>query len=324
MTTPKRFFLFLLLAGSLSIWMGCSSNKDASSSKPNILFILVDDLGKEWVTTYGGENIETPHIDQLAAGGMQFSNAYVMPQCTPTRLSFLTGQYPYRHGWVNHWDVPRWGGGCHYDWTVNPCISMVMKEAGYKSAIAGKWQINDFRVQPEAMTEIGFDDYCMWTGGEGNNPPSDERFWDPYIHTKEGSFIREGEYGETMFVDFLIDFMKKHKDEPMFLYYPMVLTHTPFVTTPDELDVETDLDKHKAMVRYTDKVLGKTGTGFGRPANSRQHNHRLDHRQWDDRSHYRTSGWQNRQRSKSKHNGTGTLCSLHRQRPRTRTPRCED
>tara|TARA_B100001123_G_scaffold25924_1_gene27975 strand:+ start:945 stop:2396 length:1452 start_codon:yes stop_codon:yes gene_type:complete len=258
MTTSKRFLLFLLLAGSLSIGVSClPSKEDASTSKPNILFILVDDLGKEWVTTYGGENIETPNIDALAATGMQFSNAYVMPQCTPTRLSFLTGQYPYRHGWVNHWDVPRWGGGCHYDWTLNPCISMVMKEAGYKSAIAGKWQINDFRVQPEAMTEIGFDDYCMWTGGEGKNPPSDERFWDPYIHTKEGSFIRKGEYGETMFVDFLIDFMKKHKDEPMFLYYPMVLTHTPFVTTPDELDVESDLDKHKAMVRYTDNVLGK-------------------------------------------------------------------
>ena len=250
-------FSLLLLAFTSFQLVGCGSQNSKQIDKPNILFILVDDLGKEWVSTYGGENIETPNIDQLAATGMQFSNAYVMPQCTPTRLSFLTGQYPYRHGWVNHWDVPRWGGGCHYDWERNPCISLVMKEAGYKSAIAGKWQINDFRVQPEAMQEIGFDDYCMWTGGEGGNPPSDERFWDPYIHTKEGSFIREGQYGETLFVDFLIDFMKEHKNEPMFLYYPMVLTHTPFVTTPDELDVESDLDKHKAMVRYTDKVLGK-------------------------------------------------------------------
>ncbi|MDA0348097.1 MAG: sulfatase-like hydrolase/transferase, partial [Verrucomicrobia bacterium] len=148
--------------------------KKNQATKPNILFILVDDLGKEWVPSYGAENIEMPNVDKLAATGMQFSNAYVMPQCTPTRLSFLTGQYPYRHGWVNHWDVPRWGGGAHYDWNRNPCISMVMKEAGYKSAIAGKWQINDFRVQPEAMTEIGYDDYCMWTGGEGNNSQSDE------------------------------------------------------------------------------------------------------------------------------------------------------
>jgi arylsulfatase A-like enzyme len=60
-----------------------------------------------------------------------------------------------------------------------------------------------------------------------------------------------------MFVDFLIDFMKKNKDEPMFLYYPMVLTHVPLVSTPDEPNVTGDLNKHKAMVRYTDKVLGK-------------------------------------------------------------------
>ena len=53
--------------------------------RPNILFILVDDLGKEWVSTYGAEHIKTPNIDRLAATGMKFENAYVMPQCTPTR-----------------------------------------------------------------------------------------------------------------------------------------------------------------------------------------------------------------------------------------------
>jgi arylsulfatase A-like enzyme len=251
-----KISVFFLLTLSIFTY-GCAIKKKPQATKPNILFILVDDLGKEWVPSYGAENIEMPNVDKLAATGMQFSNAYVMPQCTPTRLSFLTGQYPYRHGWVNHWDVPRWGGGAHYDWKRNPCISLVMKEAGYKSAIAGKWQINDFRVQADAMTEIGFDDYCMWTGGEGNNPASDERYWDPYIHTKEGSRTYDGAYGETLFTDFLIDFMKKHKDEPMFLYYPMVLTHVPLVTTPDETGVTTDFDKHKAMVRYTDKVLGK-------------------------------------------------------------------
>jgi arylsulfatase A-like enzyme len=253
----KQIILLSVVLFYSLILLGCGQATESQTTRPNILFILVDDLGKEWISAYGADNIKTPNVDQLAATGMQFSNAYVMPQCTPTRLSFLTGQYPYRHGWVNHWDVPRWGGGAHYDWNRNPCISMVMKEAGYKSAIAGKWQITDFRVQPEAMTEIGFDDYCMWTGGEGDNPPSDERYWDPYIHTKEGSKIWDGTYGETVFTDFLIDFMKKNKDEPMFLYYPMVLTHVPLVTTPDEPDVTTDLDKHKAMVRYTDKVLGR-------------------------------------------------------------------
>ncbi|MCA9019307.1 MAG: sulfatase-like hydrolase/transferase, partial [Planctomycetaceae bacterium] len=77
-------------------------------TKPNILFIMVDDLGKEWVSCYGAEDIKTPSIDGLAAAGMKFNNAWCMPQCTPTRVTLLTGQYPFRHGWTNHWDVPRW------------------------------------------------------------------------------------------------------------------------------------------------------------------------------------------------------------------------
>ena len=225
--------------------------------RPNILLILVDDLGKEWVSAYGAEDIKTPNIDRLAATGMKFENAYVMPQCTPTRLSFMTGQYPYRHGWVNHWDVPRWGGGCSYDWNRNPSLARVIKDAGYATAIAGKWQVNDFRVQPNAMVDIGFDEYCMWTGGEGGNPPSDERFWDPYIHTKDGSRLREGAYGPDMFTDFLLEFIENNQDGPFFAYFPMVLTHTPFVTTPDDLNASTNLEKHKAMVRYTDKILGR-------------------------------------------------------------------
>ena len=59
--------------------------------KPNIIFVLLDDLGKEWINCYGGENIQTPHIDQLAATGTKYNNAYSMPQCTPSRACFLTG-----------------------------------------------------------------------------------------------------------------------------------------------------------------------------------------------------------------------------------------
>jgi|TARA_B110000495_G_C23002883_1_gene592061 arylsulfatase A-like enzyme len=252
--------LFVLLMGFLIA--GCSRQSDTdpvgqAQDKPNLLFILVDDLGKEWVSAYGADNVKTPNIDALAATGMKFSNAYVMPQCTPTRLSFMTGQYPYRHGWVNHWDVPRWGGGCSYDWKRNPSLARVMKDAGYATAIAGKWQVNDFRVQPEAMVDIGFDEYCMWTGGEGNNPPSDERYWDPYVHTKEGSRTYEGAYGPDVFTEFLLDFIEDNQDGPFFAYFPMVLTHVPLVSTPDQPNASNDMDKHLAMVDYTDKILGR-------------------------------------------------------------------
>ena len=132
-----------------------------------------------------------------------------------------------------------------------------MQSAGYKTAVAGKWQINDFRVQPEIMVEHGFDDYCMWTGYEAGNPPSGKRYWDPYIHNKEGSRTYEGKFGEDVFVDFLIDFMTENREEPMFLYYPMCLPHGPLVTTPLEPEVQDKMGKHKAMVRYADHMVGK-------------------------------------------------------------------
>ena len=228
----------------------------SGAEKPNIIFIMVDDLGKEWVSCYGAEDIETPHIDALASGGMRFENAYSMPQCTPSRVTLLTGQYPWRTGWVNHWDVPRWGVG-YFDWQHHTTVARLLKGAGYATAAAGKWQINDFRVTPDAMKKHGFDEWCMWTGAEGGNPPSNERYWDPYIHTGEQSKTHKGKFGPDIYTQFLIDFAERHQDEPMFLYFPMCLTHGPLVATPDEPDVTEKTAKHNAMVRYTDKLVGQ-------------------------------------------------------------------
>jgi len=224
-------------------------------SRPNIILILVDDLGKEWISCYGATDIQTPNIDQLAASGKIFHNVYSMPQCTPSRLTLLTGQYPFRHGWVNHWDVPRWGGGAHYDETLNPSLGKELKKAGYHTAIAGKWQIDDFRVEPDALTRNGFDDYCMWTGYETGVPASAERYQNPYVFTKSGSKTYKGLFGPDIFQNFIIDFIRQPKKQPFFVYYPMVLPHTPFVDTPDEKGSDK-LSKHKAMVRYIDKITG--------------------------------------------------------------------
>ncbi|MEQ8217043.1 MAG: sulfatase-like hydrolase/transferase [Arenibacter sp.] len=250
----------IFCASVLVFLFGCGDapNTKPSTDKqpPNILFILVDDLGKEWISSYGAEDIETPNIDALAKSGLRFNNLYSMPQCTPTRVTLLTGQYPFRHGWVNHWDVPRWGGGAHFDETVNPALVNEMRRAGYKTCIAGKWQIDDFRVEPDALEKVGFDEYCMWTGYEAGIEASAERYWDSYVFTKEGSKTYPGAFGPDIFRDFIIDFLKENKEGPMFVYYPMVLTHTPLVNTPDE-SANDNLGKHKAMVRYTDKIVGQ-------------------------------------------------------------------
>jgi arylsulfatase A-like enzyme len=231
--------------------------------KPNILFILVDDLGKEWIGCYGGEGIKTPNIDALAAGGMKFNNAYSMPACSPSRTTLLTGKYPWRTGYVNHWDVPRWGIG-YFDWKKkgNTTFARLMKNHGYATAAAGKWQLNDFRLEPLAMQEHGFDDWAMWTGCEGSTDKAHEkksskRYWDAYIHTKAGSKTCEGQFGPDIYANHLINFMREHKDEPMCLYYPMAMPHTPVAATPDEPKVRSVMDRHKAMVRYIDKLVGK-------------------------------------------------------------------
>jgi len=229
---------------------------DDPPPRPNVLLVMVDDLGPEWISACGGD-FETPNIDRIADEGTRFTNVYSMPKCTPTRVTLLTGQYPFRHGWVDHWDVPRWGAGCHFDPAHNPTWPRAMKDAGYRTAIAGKWQLNDFRVQPEILEAHGFDDWCMWTGGEGQNPKSNERYHTPYVHTRDGSALREGEFGPDLYADFLIDFMEKNAEHPWLLYFPMALTHTPFVATPLDPDAETKDERHRAMVRYTDHLVGR-------------------------------------------------------------------
>jgi len=256
----RRTFLKItgsgFIAGALS---GVPRVKAREGKKPNILFIMIDDLGKEWISCYGAEDIQTPNIDALAKTGMRFENAYSMPQCTPSRATLLTGQYPWRTGWVNHWDVPRWGVG-YFDWKQrsNMTFARILQQAGYATAAAGKWQINDFRIAPDAMKKHGFDDCCMWTGYETGNPASGERYWDAYIHTsKGGSKTYSGKYGPDVYADFLIQFMKAHCEQPMMLYFPMALTHSPLTNTPAEMEVKTPLDKHKVMVRYTDILVGR-------------------------------------------------------------------
>ena len=241
----------------------CLLAASAWAAPPNLVLIMADDLGPEWISSYGGEGIETPNIDKLAEGGMLFHNAYSMPQCTPTRVTLLTGQYPFRHGWTNHWDVPRWGAGCHFDPDRNVSFARLLRDVGYATAIAGKWQINDFRVQPQILSRHGFDEWAVWTGGEGGNPKSNERYWDPYIYTsKAKSRIYEGRFGPDVYNDFLVDFVHRNKDGPMLLYYPLALTHGPLVHTPHEPFAESRLERHKAMVRYTDYLVGRLVKAF--------------------------------------------------------------
>jgi len=245
----KRFMLFLLLVCSA---LGCSAPK-----RPNIVFIMADDLGKEWLSCYGSECHQTPNIDCLAASGIRFENVYATPLCTPTRNELLTGRYPFRTGWTTHYDSPRWGGQ-YFDWNREITFARQLRSAGYATAIAGKWQINDLRKQPDVLNKHGFDEHCVWTGFETGNPPSGERYFDSYIQQNGQRGTRKGTFGPDIFADFVIDFIKRHKDQPFLVYYPMVLTHTPFTQTPHNLDTTaTGAKLHPGMVDYVDSLVGR-------------------------------------------------------------------
>ncbi len=213
----KLILLLLLLCGNAE-----------AARKPNIIFIMVDDMGRDWVSCYGAAH-PTPHIDKLAKEGVRYETAWCTPICTPTRVTLLTGQYPFRHGWVQHYDVPRWGGaGLRPDRFTT--FARVLRDAGYATVIGGKWQINHLGKQRDILKQHGFDEHCVWPGVEEGRPETRERFWDGFLVTngKRGNVP----YGPDAINQFLIDFMKRHKEKPFLLYYPMLLTHGPHTVTP--------------------------------------------------------------------------------------------
>ena len=227
----------------------------AAEERPNIIFIMVDDMGRDWVSCYGAKH-QTPNIDRLAEQGVRYETAWCTPICTPTRVTILTGQYPFRHGWTQHYDVPRWGGD-GLSWAKFTTFARVLRDSGYSTAISGKWQINDLRKQPEALKHHGFDEHCVWTGAEAGHPETEERFWNGHIMTNgQRSTVS---YGQDTINTFVIDFVKRQKRKPFLVYYPMLLTHGPHVSTP--LNHDNPPEGKEALyagnVTYMDRLVGK-------------------------------------------------------------------
>ncbi|NCF88191.1 MAG: sulfatase-like hydrolase/transferase, partial [Verrucomicrobiaceae bacterium] len=189
---------------------------------PNILLILTDDVGREAIGCYGGESYATPNIDRLAAEGMRFEHFYAAPVCHPTRVALISGRYLHSLG------NPRWGyypkGECEQQ-----TIAHAMKRAGYATAASGKWHLAMLKDDPRHPSRLGFDEHCFFGWHEG------PRYWEP--HVWENGELRSDiaqRFGPDVYLEFLIDFMRRHRSEPFFAYYPMTLCHA----------VSNDLDPH--------------------------------------------------------------------------------
>ena len=220
----------------------------AALSQPNIVLIMADDVGCEPIGVYGGQRWQTPHIDSLARDGMRFSHCFSMPVCHPSRICLMTGKYPFRFD-------AKWGTFPREE--EEQSLAAVLKRCGYRTAIAGKWQLclmKDDRMQPQRM---GFDEWCLFGWHEG------ARFHDPLIY--QNGKLRSNpaqEYGPEVYVDFLSDFMQRSKrtGQPFFAYYSMALAHDVTDDLPTQVPYVPGKDRwmtYGEMIQSLDDMVGR-------------------------------------------------------------------
>ncbi len=226
----------------------------AADKKPNIVLIMADDLGYETIGANGGTSYNTPNIDKLASTGVRFEHCYAQPLCTPSRVQMMTGIYNVRN-YVEFGTLDR----------AQTTFAHLLKKQGYATCIVGKWQLGK---EPDSPQHFGFDEACLWQHTRKSTRKLDTRYVNPQleINGKPVDYTR-GEFAPDLTNDFVCQFIEKNKDKPFFAYYPMILTHCPFVPTPDSPDYDPkskgsptykgDPKYFGDMVAYMDKEVGK-------------------------------------------------------------------
>ncbi|MDW8310365.1 MAG: sulfatase-like hydrolase/transferase [Verrucomicrobiales bacterium] len=219
-----------------------------AAPRPNLILIVADDLGYETLGCNGSTSYRTPNLDRLAATGARFTHCFVQPLCTPTRVQLMTGLYNVRNYVRFGWMDPN-----------SRTFAHPLQRAGYATCVAGKWQLGR---DPDLPKKFGFDAACLWQ--HTRRPP---RYANPGLEFDgvERDF-NNGEYGPDLVHEFVCDFIRRHRDRPFFVYYPMMLTHAPFQPTPDSPDwdpkargenVNRNPKYFADMVQYMDKLIGQ-------------------------------------------------------------------
>ena len=253
--TPQRFGLRPLLrsiatAAAVAV-LAIAPSPTAAADRPNILFILADDVGQEVLGCYGGTTYRTPHLDALARGGMRFRHAYSMPVCHPTRLTLMTGRYPFRLA-ADAGGPIRWGDFPAAEEAAT--WSNRLRGAGYATAIAGKWQLGLLGDDPGQPRRLGFERSDLFGWHEG------PRYYEPMVY-RDGA-VRDdtlGHYGPDLYLGGLIEFMRAHRDGPFVAYHSMALCHE----VTDDLDPPVPhgplgrYDSFPEMVAEMDRAVGR-------------------------------------------------------------------
>lgn len=217
----------------------------AQNKKPNIIFILADDLGIDGVSSYGADLFKTPEIDKLAKNGIRYTNAYTVPLCGPSRALILTGRYGFRTGAVNQ---DQTGEFRPSDEVMMPTI---LKPAGYTSSMIGKWG-----QLPLGPAEFGFDDYMRFTGSGVFNNTEEKKH--KYVLNGKDLVLKDNEYMPDLMHDHMVEFLSNHQKDPFYLYYSLVHVHGEIKATPDTKPGTTDFKNlYTDNINYMDKLVGK-------------------------------------------------------------------
>jgi arylsulfatase A-like enzyme len=251
MNRPTPFYIFFCTLFAVLI----SGPALAAARPPNIVFLLADDLGREDCGFMGGKEIKTPHIDKLASAGARLDAFYVQPLCSPTRAALMTGRYPMRHGLQVDVVRPFAQYGLPLDERTLP---QALKDAGYATAIVGKWHLGHFA--PEYLpTRRGFDhQYGLYNGQI-----------DYFTHIRDGGLdwhrndkaCRDEGYTTHLIAKEAAAFIAEHAKKPFFLYVPFNAVHEPLQVPAEYMKPYASLkarrQKYAGMVAAMDEAVGK-------------------------------------------------------------------
>ena len=245
--------VLLLLFGSMSL-----AQPNRQQSRPNIIFILVDDLRWDELGITGHPFLKTPHIDRIGNEGAVFRNAFMTtPLCSPSRASFLTGQYAHTHGITDNVDR----SVASHQLVTFP---LLLQQAGYATAFIGKWHMgNDDSPRP------GFDRWVSFKG-QGN-------YINPEIN-EDGTDVKPKGYITDLLTGYAVEFIKRRHDRPFLVYLAHKAIH-PEVMQHDDGSVNlAEAERFIPAERHSNLFVGKKiprrpsamRTPIGKPALQRK------------------------------------------------------
>jgi arylsulfatase A-like enzyme len=251
-------------AASLAMPNWLLAGRKTQTHKPNIIVILVDDLGYGDLSSYGAKDLKTPHIDSLVAAGMRFDNFYAnCPVCSPTRASLLTGRYPDLvgvPGVVRTHITNNWG----YLAPHAVLLPKLLKRAGYHTAIVGKWHLG--LEPPNTPNERGFDHFHGFLGDMMDDYYNHRRHGINYMRLNEKGIDPKG-HATDLFSQWAVDYIKERSKskQQFFLYLAYNAPHTPIQPPKDWLEKVKNREKGisdkraklVALIEHMDDGIGR-------------------------------------------------------------------